>query len=398
MISQNYETIFSLLQAALFHRQPVLEGNPDWKYIFSEMSYQTVTGITAKFCVNGPLPDVYKALWKKVLVSHTARFTQIIYAQRHLTQLLEAANIPVAVMKGCAAAVYYPNPELRSMGDVDLLVKPESFQKAYQLMLDNGYVLHGEDNGKYHVALIKDNVLFELHRSPAGLRKDKYGEFIRAFMESGLDHIERKKIDECVFPILPWKQNGLELIWHIKQHLYNGLGLRQILDWMMFVDRVLDDGHYGEFKEILKKSGLNKLAIVVTRMCQIYLGLRTEGISWCRTAKPSTCEALMNFIVQQGNFGSKMNQSDKVAKVLTGYDNPVKFFARLQEKGMEEWALAKRHAILRPFAWCYALVAGMRFLFGKKGAFKSMMHDVKLSRQRRKMLKELYVEGPEQAE
>lgn len=110
------------------------------------------------------------------------------------------------------------------------------------------------------------------------------------------------------FPILPWKQNGMELLWHIKQHLYNGLGLRQLIDWMMFADHYLDDEGYNEYAEDMRKCGLLRLAIHVTRLCQLHLGLREEGISWCRKADESLCEELLAFVMEQGNFGIKGGQ------------------------------------------------------------------------------------------
>jgi hypothetical protein len=36
--------------------------------------------------------------------------------------ILQDAAIPVAVLKGAAAAMNYPHPEYRSMGDIDISV------------------------------------------------------------------------------------------------------------------------------------------------------------------------------------------------------------------------------------------------------------------------------------
>ena len=37
-------------------------------------------------------------------------------------QLFENNNIPLVILKGTAAAMYYPKPQLRTMGDIDFLV------------------------------------------------------------------------------------------------------------------------------------------------------------------------------------------------------------------------------------------------------------------------------------
>ena len=41
--------------------------------------------------------------------------------------------------------------------------------------------------------------------------------------------------------MFPPLENGLVLLGHINQHLEEGLGLRQILDWALYVDKALDD-------------------------------------------------------------------------------------------------------------------------------------------------------------
>ena len=60
--------------------------------------------------------------------------------QNVLISLLEENNIPSVILKGAAAAMYYPYPSLRTMGDVDILVRRKNLERAVQLMEDNGYV------------------------------------------------------------------------------------------------------------------------------------------------------------------------------------------------------------------------------------------------------------------
>lgn len=112
-------------------------------------------------------------------------------------------------------AVYYPIPEYRSMGDGDFLVWEKD----------------------YHYALEKNGVVFELHRRPAKLPEDKGRKLLMEYIHEKLNHREWHQIDEYQIPALPWLPNGLVLLYHIRQHLVNGMGLRQIIDWMMCVER-----------------------------------------------------------------------------------------------------------------------------------------------------------------
>ena len=43
------------------------------------------------------------------------------------------------ILKGAAAAGYYPDPAGRAMGDVDFLVPRERYEDALHLMTEQGY-------------------------------------------------------------------------------------------------------------------------------------------------------------------------------------------------------------------------------------------------------------------
>ena len=58
------------------------------------------------------------------------RFLQILDEQTKLFQLFRDADIPLAIIKGCAAAMYYPAPLDRSMGDIDFVVPLERIDEA----------------------------------------------------------------------------------------------------------------------------------------------------------------------------------------------------------------------------------------------------------------------------
>lgn len=56
------------------------------------------------------------------IVGHSYR---LLFYTKYLVGLLEREGLPVAVLKGVATAEFYPQPELRKAGDVDLLLFSE---------------------------------------------------------------------------------------------------------------------------------------------------------------------------------------------------------------------------------------------------------------------------------
>ena len=147
------------------------------------------------------------------------------------------------------------------------------------------------------------------------------------------------------------------LLEHISLHLEEGLGLRQILDWMLYADKVLDDQLWQDaFAPLLRELGLETLALTVTRMCQMYLGLRTD-ITWCAGADEMLCQYLMEYIFKQGNFGRKLQRgANRAVIVLDATKDLRTLFRILQYEGCKNWKAVSRFPILKPFAWLYQLL------------------------------------------
>ncbi|MCD8345861.1 MAG: nucleotidyltransferase family protein [Oscillospiraceae bacterium] len=354
---------------------PTIQSS-DWSAIYKEFTAQSIAYLFTDM-VADVVSDELSEKWINATMYNIHRFTEIQNEQHDLYKLLSSHNIEMAILKGTAAAVNYPNPEYRAMGDIDFLVPIEKFDEAYRLMLDNGYVLtYDEDNVDYHYTLEKNGITFEIHKYPAGMKSDD--EYLFGLFQDGLKNVQLIPCETYEVPVLPTLQNGLVLLLHIVKHLDGGLGFRQIIDWMMFVDKNLDDVAYSnEFKPVFEKAGLDVIAKTVTKMCQMYLGLR-EDITWCSDADEKLCTELLDYFYTQGNFGrkAKATSEGKGAFLFSKCNNLGDFFRTLQKYGMLRWKLVKKHPWLKPFAWLYQagwcmkeILIGEYKLKGIKGDF-----------------------------
>ena len=158
------------------------------------------------------------------------------------------------------------------------------------------------------------------------------------------------------------------MLLHIVKHIDDGLGLRQLCDWMGFVKNELNNEVWNnEFQPVLKKAGLENLACVVTKLCKIYLGLSDE-ISWCDDADEKTCDELMRYVMDCGNFGKK-NDSNIRNTMILGHTNDRNIFsliANFQRAGCDRWKAAQRFKVLRCLAWAYIPVMYLARLIGGK--------------------------------
>lgn len=379
MVQENQE-LFDIIKASLWSNCIINSDISD--NTRKELRDQRIEGLAINV-----LPE-----YEREKFQQASRFLKMISVQKEVIKILSQNNIDAVIIKGLAAGIYYPSPYLRMYGDIDILVHPRRYREAADALCQ-GNILMTETLRKNATHFSKNNISIDLHECPPGLNRVKEGTFIHEYLLSGLDDIQNTEIHQllCNFPLLPWKQNGLELIWHIREHLYNGLGLRQIIDWMMFVNACLHtESTYTEYKDVLEQAGLLTLAKTVTRMCQLYMGL-DDSIAWCKDVEETLCHDLMSYLLDQGNFGTK-KKDDKAAKVLTRYRNPLSFLIRMQQKGVREWKPAREHAVLRPFAWVHTGVKGVS-RYAEKGGLTKLEMDLEENRKRRELFDQLYVEN-----
>ena len=383
---------------------------------------------------------------------------RVAYAQEKVGAALK--GIPYVVLKGLAAAVYYPEPFWRTLGDIDIMVRPEDFDAACTALLAAGYKtddaidnatgvvssnksddMMGEslnnsscnssgnvadnaadcpktnasvhtsnkitDKRPRHIHFHRNGVLIELHRTYAELNTPEAEALLDGWIYQGISHpayarvlddkvvvgqnttptsaeqftveqssVERSATDQSTsgqaintlssapsisfsssadgqpFPMLPEPLNGLTLLAHISQHLEDGLGLRQIIDWVMYVDKQLHDDTWPQFKERTDLLGLTKLAKVTARLGQMYLGL-DNNIMWCKGVDDALATELLEYVFECGNFGQKAPMSNTVTYVLSHGKGLSGFFRNLQRRGEGNWLAYQRHHILKPFCWIY---------------------------------------------
>ena len=379
-MNQTEQILLKAVRKSIWNQPVDFPAETDWDAVLLEAEKQTILGI-----VITAAPDAIQEEWKGKASSVTATFIRILRAQEQLYKLLKNNGISMAILKGTASAIYYPNPHQRSMGDIDFIVPSEQFDRAKELLMKNGYTIDAESGVKRHIEMQKDGITFELH-----WRFSSYDSDIESVVTCGLEHPEIHTIFGVEFPMLPKLENGLVLLAHLVQHLRSGLGLRQVIDWMMYVDKELDDATWEQsFQTIAKTAGLETTAITVTRMCQMYLGLNPNN-RWPNNADPELCDLLLENMLESGNFGRKLGEGIKTEKVVTQIKT-LGFFRYLQFAGEHNFKACRKHKWLKPFAWCYQIGRYIKQLFQIRHRKSEILSDINRGDQRAALLKRLNI-------
>lgn len=354
-----------LLSDSLHGRKSTHINADNWTEVFRELQVHTVASLIAPNVAHIDLSSDDKIRFMQILGLSFRNYNNVFIEQKKVLDYLREAGVDVAVLKGTSAAKYYPNPEYRAMGDIDLLVRPDNFYKAHSVIKSLNYVSDLDKNER-HIGFHNGQGLeIELHRyfSSVGTKEQ------RQYFDNRL----YDALSNSVNGDLPEVECGLILIGHIAQHLRSGLGLRQIIDWMMYAETNLNDTFWNEaFSITAEKCGFKKLAKVSTAACRKYLGLNID-ITWCDDVEDSLIDSFMNYIMCQGNFGRKINNGDRTfTTFVNNLRSPAALFKYLQSNGKVHWKLARTNKFIGFFAWIYQIGYIVRMGLTRKVSIKNL--------------------------
>ena len=301
MKKEDIKSVYKIIQSSLWGGSVPEATQEDYE----EMRLHAIVALPAHILRQMSIPEELRSKWESDVLSNIAYYMKLKYVEKHLP-----LTVPYIILKGTSCSQYYPYPEYRTVGDIDLMTKEDDYITACNMFIEAGWreiTGHEESERGRHRTFVKNTACVELH----------------LFFSSINDPQKAEKLDclirQNILPerhILPDLVNGLVIIDHIYQHLRGGLGLRQIIDWMMFVDRCLTDEKWNEFESMAEQTGMRLLAITVTRICEMYLGL-PEHV-WCKNANEHTCIGLMDYIISCGNFSRKIDLNKRIALYRIG--------------------------------------------------------------------------------
>ena len=369
------ETVLRLTAFSLWHNGQPPDAD---EAVFEEMKRQAVVVLPLDFLGEIQMPDSLRGVWRNVAVQKVSFFYRCLDFQSRLP-----LTVPYAVLKGTSAARYYPRPEYRIMGDIDLMTRREDMNQACRDLMAAGWrEVTGEQmeaSGR-HRAFVFSGITVEMHERFAYQRDPEAAEWLDDQITAaiGPDHT------------LPDLLNGLTLLEHLNHHMESGIGLRQILDWMMFAHRCLDGRGWQEFRPLAERLGLVTLAKVCTRMCEIELGFPEH--EWCADTDTELCRQLTDYVLECGNFGSKRERQSMIGEQFLSNARSLRgALVFLQRRGMMNWGMARRHPVLRPFAWAYQAVRYLRKGLSRNRAFGWLQDEYVLSRTRASLYEALGV-------
>lgn len=313
------QQFLELLRAGLWGRPAdasLFQGDVDWKAIFRTAKEQTVQIIVADGMETLPRSltpkkqTIYKVAIKRTTNSLTHKFLNSTI--NRITNALDAAGIPSVLLKGQGVAQNYLNPESRMCGDIDIYVGMENFERACQVLKNEGATgTEDYDNHEFHIALDLEGATIEVHKKADVLSKKKFNESLQQWTKDKLD----SKIADSSLP--QWDNEGVSInlpdptynafyiIHHAVRHMIGeGIGFRHVCDWVVFLHTHQAQIDKEELLSKLKEYNMLQVWQLFGAVATDTLGLPKEELPFASDIPlTSRTEALLNHIFSTGNFG-----------------------------------------------------------------------------------------------
>lgn len=250
-------------------------------------------------------------------------------------------------LKGCRMKALYPKPELRVMGDADILIRMEQYEKIVPIMKSLGFMERHESD---HELIWSSSALFlELHKYVI----PTYNKDFYAYFDNGWQLAAQK--EGTRYSMTP-QDEFIYLFTHFAKHYRDGgIGCRHVTDLWVFLRN-----HSG-LDEAYIRDALEKL-----QLWEFYTHIRRLIAGWFEDGPmDEKTEFISEFIFASGSWGRMedrmLSGAVKDAKRIPGSTGRVEYFLRLAFPGVE--ALKEKYTVLQKAPWMLPAVWAVRPIY-----------------------------------
>ena len=256
----------------------------------------------------------------------------------------DEAGVDYMPLKGSRMKYRYPKPELRTMGDADILIRREQYDRITPIMEALGFTFSHESD--HELIWLHPQLMVELHKWVIpSYNEDFYAYFGDGWRLATVCHGTRyamKPEDEWIY-----------MLTHFAKHFRDGgIGCRHVVDLWVFLrsNPGLDEGYIaGELEKL--------------RLAEFYDNIRAlTGVWFADGAGDDRTELMTDYIFASGSWGDEdsklLSREVKRSKhALPGMDGKAVYLWQqlfLKREYMErDYPVLKKHPWLLPALWAY---------------------------------------------
>ena len=324
-MERHEEVFFSLLRNALWGTPvEIPQGFADWAKVARTAKIQSALGLAGDVMLSdsgiaSAMSSDLKTKIKTFMMANIMTHGKLNNVLVKVVSELDAAGIPSVLLKGQGLAQYYPKPELRQCGDIDLYVGLQRYADSYDILRPLATEIEDRkalEVGK-HYDFFVGKVAVEIHRY-----SDRYPtpKLDRIYQEVSLEGLGKN--------LVPIQFSGVEVMtpsdeynaFYIFSHLFhhfliNGLGARQLCDWMLFLRSRSSHIDMRSLNTTLLRLDMLKPWQAFGCVLVKYFGMPAEAFPFYDPAQESKADKIVKRLLDEGNFGKERDVYKKRGKI-----------------------------------------------------------------------------------
>lgn len=301
-LSSNDIVFLSLIRLGIRHYTDALSINIDWPSIQALATQHGLSAVVIDGIERLPEkkrpPQVMLLEWiGEVLQGYEYRYMQYCKAISELAEFFNRHDYKMMVLKGYACSLYWPKPEHRPCGDIDIWQFGQQKEadavlaKEKRIKIDKRHHHHTVFNWKeFTVENHYDFINVHDLRSSAELEK--------VFKELGRDNTYWTEVLGVRVFIPSPNLHALFLMRHMVSHFAAAeITLRHVLDWAFFVEKHGKDVDWKWLQNMLEKYHMKEFFNLINAICVEDLGF-SVGLFPTVQFLPSLKERVLDDILE----------------------------------------------------------------------------------------------------
>lgn len=350
-MNNNEKYFVSLIASYLNNEAPALPENIDWAEIYRLAKINNTSAITAnqiirldkKYQPEGELLSDFKQQIGYTLID----FEEKEKAVDAVKVFLNSLKIDRIFVKGEIIKNYYPDKELRTSADTDIIIRDRDLTRLHNVLNGHGFGIYDVKAVGFSVKVYNQSIEFHSNLD----YDNKYFKNIFDFAScSGNEYV----IDDY--------NHLLYVMCHIIKHFrFCGAGIKMFMDIDVFI-RHIGNFDYDRFIGMCKELGIDTFSKAALSLCN-YLFKTPVRAEFDFEKDYELRQLFENEIINGGSFGfSKRDLGSyyKVASSKNGNVSRIKAFSALffpdSEYLKNQFGYAKKHSALLPAAWLNRII------------------------------------------
>ena len=301
-------------------------------------------------------------LWKKHSIYVAANNYNNLSVQNKVLKILYENNIRCAVLKGITVSRCYPEPLYRPLGDIDILVDIEHYDKAIKILTGTTQMDSEQLKHKFHYHFLYEGISIEIHKSITKYTNDEQGNKIQKYLEKALVNTKNEKYECFSFPMFSDEFQIISLVLHIQRHFVEHKStMRMVCDVAMAVQSINNDVWNDRVYSVLCELELETFTCAIMELSSNYLGINFEGKAKKSINKKVIEELLLEFLYDGVSPMYYDIQNSNCEKMLAS------IFATIKEIIKRDFKIVKKVPVLYPIFFIYVPLRSLvRKALGKR--------------------------------